>query len=81
MVVKKAQAMIMPDWPAAMSRELALAYTGVAQCQLCEWERSGAIIFLPIGPRGQKIALRSALDCALDAMFERYDQSIDFDFG
>jgi len=81
MDVKKAKVMIMPDWPAAMSRELALAYTGVAQCQLREWERSGAILFLPIGPRGQKIAVRSALDSALNALFERYDQSIDFDFG
>jgi hypothetical protein len=81
MVVKKATVMIMPNWPAAMSRELALAYTGVARSQLQEWERSGTIIFLPLGPRGEKIALRSALDSVLVALFESDDHSDNFDFG
>lgn len=80
MVVKKAKVMIMPDWPAAMSRELALAYTGVAQAQLREWERSGSVVFIPRGPRGAKIALRSALDSALATLFIGYDQSTDIEF-
>ena len=80
MVVKKAKVMIMPDWPAAMSRELALAYTGVAQSQLREWERSGSVVFMPRGPRGAKIALRTALDPALADLFIGYDQSTDLEF-
>jgi hypothetical protein len=28
----------LPDWPAAMPRDVALAYTGVAETQLREWE-------------------------------------------
>ena len=80
MVVKKAKAMIMPDWPAAMSRELALAYTGVAQSQLREWERSGSVVFIPRGPRGAKIALRTALDSALAGLFIGYDESTDLEF-
>ena len=80
MVVKKAKVIIMPDWPAAMSRELALAYTGVAQSQLREWERSGSVVFIPRGPRGAKIALRTALDSALADLFIGYDESTDLEF-
>lgn len=80
MVVKKAKVMIMPNWPAAMSRELALAYTGVAQSQLREWERSGSVVFIPRGPRGAKIALRSALDSALATLFLGVDHTTDFEF-
>jgi len=80
MVVKKAKVMIMPEWPAAMSRELALAYTGVAQSQLREWERSGSVVFIPRGSRGAKIALRTALDSALADLFIGYDESTDLEF-
>jgi len=72
--------MIMPNWPAAMSRELALAYTGVAQSQLRQWERSGSVIFIPCGPRGAKIALRSALDSALATLFLGVDHATDLEF-
>ncbi|QCB44316.1 hypothetical protein E5673_08935 [Sphingomonas sp. PAMC26645] len=65
-----------------MSRELALAYTGVASVQLREWERRGAVRFLPKGPRGAKIALRSDLDAALSVLFSTAaPQEEDFDFG
>ena len=77
---KRAKTMIMPNWPAAMSRELALAYTGVAQAQLREWERNGSVVFIPRGPRGAKIALRTALDSALADLFIGYDQSTDLEF-
>ncbi len=59
----------MPDWPAAMSRELALAYTGVASSQLRQWERERSVTFLARGPRGTKIVRRSDLDTALSALF------------
>lgn len=72
--------MIMPNWPAAMSRELALAYTGVAQSQLREWERNGSVVFIPRGPRGAKIALRSALDSALATMFLGVDHATDLEW-
>ncbi len=35
----------LPDWPVAMNRELALAYTGVAEAQLREWDRRGTVRF------------------------------------
>ena len=58
-----------PDWPAAMSRELALAYTGVAQTELRAWEKRGLVRFLTIGPRGTAITLRASLDDALTLVF------------
>ncbi len=30
---------VMPHWPACMNRDLVLAYTGVAEAQLREWEK------------------------------------------
>ncbi|MET1083735.1 MAG: hypothetical protein ABWY12_11920 [Burkholderiales bacterium] len=34
-----------------MNRELALAYTGVAEAQLREWERRGTVRFCMRGPQ------------------------------
>lgn len=65
------QAENLPDWPAGMSRALALAYTGVGEAQLKEWERSGKVRFRPRGPRGQMLILRSDLDAALSDLFGR----------
>lgn len=68
-----------PDWPAAMSREVALAYTGVAEVQLRAWERAGKVTFRPRGPRGAMLALRADLDAALTAMFtSTVDEDLDF---
>lgn len=73
---------LLPNWPAAMSRDLALAYTGVSLIQLRQWEREGIVRFLARGPRGAKIALRSELDSALFALFSRTPTSEeDLDFG
>lgn len=69
-----------PDWPAAMSRDLALAYTGVAEAQLRAWERSGRVNFRARGPRGAMLALRADLDAALADLFTT-DVSEDLDFG
>ena len=70
-----------PDWPAAMSRELALAYTGVAKTELRAWEKRGLVRFLPIGPRGTAITLRASLDDALTLMFgnDAAADAIEFD--
>ena len=73
--------MILPDWPAAMTRELALAYTGVAATQLRQWERDGLITFLARGPSGAKIVLRADLDAALAALWSSAGASDDLDFG
>jgi hypothetical protein len=70
----------MPDWPAAMSRDLALAYTGVAEAQLRAWERGGKVNFRARGPRGAMLALRSDLDAALTEMFTSTVEE-DLDFG
>ncbi len=69
-----------PDWPAGMNREVALAYTGVAEAQLRQWERSGKVSFRARGPRGAMVALRSDLDAALADMFAT-TVAEDLDFG
>ena len=70
----------MPDWPAAMSRDIALAYTGVAEAQLRAWERGGKVNFRARGPRGAMLALRSDLDAALTEMITSTVEE-DLDFG
>ncbi|MAM41696.1 MAG: hypothetical protein CL949_25045 [Erythrobacter sp.] len=59
----------LPDWPAAMNRDWALAYTGVGSDQMKEWERAGRVRFRPRGPRGSMLALRADLDAALADLF------------
>ena len=59
----------LPHWPAAMSRDLALAYTGVAEAQMREWESRGMVRFQSRGPRGALIAPRADLDAALEHLF------------
>ncbi len=59
----------LPDWPAGMNRALALAYTGVSEQQMRDWEKEGRVRFRPRGPRGQMMALRSDLDGALAELF------------
>ncbi|WCT73970.1 hypothetical protein PQ455_01675 [Sphingomonas naphthae] len=70
----------LPDWPAAMNRDAALAYTGVAEAQLRAWERANKVAFRARGPNGQKLVLRSALDAALADLFTA-DVSEDLNFG
>jgi hypothetical protein len=70
----------MPNWPAAMTRDIALAYTGVAEVQLRAWERTGKVNFRARGPRSAMLALRSDLDAALIALFTSTVEE-DLDFG
>lgn len=70
----------LPDWPAGMTRETALAYTGVAEAQLRAWEKAGKVSFRARGPRGAQLALRSDLDAALAHLFIA-DLAEDLDFG
>lgn len=71
----------LPDWPAGMNREMALAYTGVADGQMREWERRGIVRFRQRGPRGAAIAPRADLDAALATLFGGADgdDAIEFD--
>ncbi len=59
----------LPDWPAALTRDQALAYSGVAETQLREWVKRGAVRFQPRGPKGAMLCLRADLDKALTEMF------------
>jgi len=70
----------LPDWPAAMNREAALAFTGVAESQLKQWAKVGKVRFRARGPNGQLLALKSDLEAALVEMFTAADEE-DLDFG
>ncbi|NTS64191.1 hypothetical protein HRV97_03315 [Sphingomonas sp. HHU CXW] len=70
-----------PDWPAGMNREMALAYTGVAETQLRAWEKAGKVSFRARGPNGASLALRVELDVALAELFASSANDEDFDFG
>jgi len=69
----------LPFWPAAMSRPLALAFTGVSEAQMREWERTRVVRFVARGPNGAKITERCQLEEALRQLFG--DLSSDMDFG
>lgn len=71
----------LPEWPAAMNRAWALAYTGVSEEQMRRWQRSGKVRFKPVGPKGEMVARIVDLDAALDALFAIKDVSEDLDFG
>ncbi|MBW6522425.1 hypothetical protein KZ810_02845 [Sphingomonas sp. RHCKR47] len=71
----------LPDWPAGMNRETALAYTGVAETQLRAWEKAGKVTFRARGPNGAAVALRVDLDAALAGLFASSANDEDFDFG
>lgn len=70
----------LPDWPACMNRETALAYTGVAETQMREWQRRGKVRFCARGPNGALLALRSDLDTAVADLFAN-SVAEDWDFG
>ena len=59
----------LPAWPAAVNRRDALAYTGVAETQMKEWQRRGLVRFQPRGPNGAMICRIADLDAALEALF------------
>lgn len=59
----------LPDWPAALNRSEALAYTRVSETQMRAWEDAGAVCFRTRGARGEGIVLRAQLDGALAALF------------
>ncbi len=73
----------LPDWPEALTREEALAYTRVGEAQLRAWERSRKVTFRTRGAKGAAIALRTELKAALEDLFIGGPGDIgeDLDFG
>jgi predicted site-specific integrase-resolvase len=59
----------LPDWPAGLNRQGALDYSGVSEAQLREWQKRGQVRFLPRGPNGAMLCMRSDVDAALREMF------------
>lgn len=70
----------LPDWPAALDRDAAIAFTGLGEAQVRAWERSGKVRFLPRGPKGAMVARRIDLEAALADLFTK-DVAEDLDFG
>ena len=73
----------LPSWPAALTREEALAYTRVGEAQLRAWERARKVHFRTRGARGAAIVLRAELEAALADLFAGGGNDIgeDLDFG
>jgi len=72
----------MPDWPAGLSFNEALAYTGLGASVIEKAEAEGCIRFLRIGANGRKIAPRADLDRLLDRLFAgKHGILGDMDFG
>lgn len=73
-----------PEWPATMDRSTALAYSGVSEATLAEFEKRGIIRFLAQGPRRKMITPRAGLDRMIEALWATggaLPASEDFDFG
>lgn len=68
----------LPFPPAGMNRAMSLAYSGVGEAQLREWERSGIVRFRPRGPHGMMITERAQLDEALRQLFGDVSEDMDF---
>jgi hypothetical protein len=66
-----------PDWPVGMTREVALAFTGVAETQLEEWIKLGVVRFRRRGPHGAAIAQREELAAALKSLFGEGGDGVD----
>lgn len=72
----------LPDWPASLDRQAAMAFTGVSETKLREWVKLGKVRFRPIGQNAAMVALRSELEVALRAEFTgaTLDAAEDLDF-
>lgn len=72
-------------WPAALNRQQASAYSGLAPAFLRRLAKEGRLVFRPIGPNGSKVVLRAELDRILSenlgAEMKGTGIEEDFDFG
>ena len=76
----------MPDWPAALDLNEALAYSRLSESEMRRRVASGEIVFKCVGPNGKKVCRREQLDDVLKSIWS--DQtgtppvpSEDLDFG
>lgn len=68
--------------PAGMSWAMALAYTGVGEAQMRDWQKRGLVRFRARGPKGGLVTTREMLDEALRQLFAGGgDVTEDMDFG
>lgn len=63
----------LPDFPESMNREWALAYTGVADATLKQYERLGIVRFRAVGPRGAMMARKADLQRMINLIYELGD--------
>ena len=79
---KKIRLRDMPTWPAALTFDEAVAYTGLSASVISKSEMEGNIRFRAIGSNGRKIALRADLDALLTRLFAGHRGILDdMDFG
>lgn len=61
----------LPDWPAALTEDEAMAYTRLSRTDITRYQREGIIRFLPHGANGTKICPRDDLDGLLKMIWAR----------
>lgn len=55
----------LPDWPALLDWQMALAYSNMSEAELRRQVRQKTVVFVPIGPNGRLVARRTDLDAAI----------------
>jgi len=78
-----AQLRILRDWPASMTADESVEYTGLSATEILRAERDGRLNFKPLGRNGAKVVLRTQLDALLDFLWnDRAGTPLeDMDFG
>jgi hypothetical protein len=76
----------LPEWPAALDVQEALAYTRLSESELRRRAMAGEINFKPVGPNGKKVCRRVELDELLQRIWTAHpsgplDPLEDMDFG
>jgi hypothetical protein len=59
----------LPDWPAALDVQEALAYSRLSESEMRRRVAKGEIVFKPVGPNGKKVCLREQLDVLLKSIW------------
>lgn len=70
----------LPDWPIALNREEALAYTHLSEKLFAQLEKAGTLTPRKIGKNGEAIYLREQLDSATARLFGKGSNDIDDEF-
>lgn len=70
----------LPDWPAALNREEALAYTHISEKLFAQLEKAGTLTGRRIGRNGEVIYLREQLESVTARLFGNGSNDIDDEF-